>query len=210
MYTPQSFQVDDLATLHSLMRDYNFATLISHEAGSVVATHLPFLLDADRGPNGTLVSHMARANPHWQSWTESTEVVVIFQGPHSYISPSWYVNQIAVPTWNYAAVHAYGTPSLLDDRESLRDIIDRLVAFQEGPLGNPWDPSQAEPMVEALLEAIVGFEIAIDRLEGKFKFNQNRSREDQESVAQALEGTSDPSHRAVADIMRANLESESS
>jgi transcriptional regulator len=104
MYIPRAFREDDSSKLHTFMREYNFATFITLHDGVPFATHLPFLLDAERGPNGTLLAHMARANPQWQVFKSSQEVLVIFQGPHAYISPSWYEVELSVPTWNYAVV----------------------------------------------------------------------------------------------------------
>ena len=116
MYVPAAFREDRIEVLHALMREHSFATVVSNGESGLVATHLPILLDAGRGPRGTLVGHMARANPHWQSFREDVEILIIFQGPHAYISPSWYTTSLAVPTWNYAAIHAYGSiePSIID------------------------------------------------------------------------------------------------
>ena len=205
MYTPRSFQVDDKETLHALMRDFNFGLVFSQGEKGAVATHLPFMIDTERGKFGTLIAHLARANPHWKSWNEETELLVVFQGPHSYISPAWYKMQDTVPTWNYAAVHVYGRPRLIHDSEQLRTIVEDLVNFQEDQIGNPWDSTKMESEVETLLKAIVGFEIPIGQMEGKFKFNQNRSREDQESVAQALSESNNSTYRGVAEIMKKNL-----
>jgi transcriptional regulator len=126
-------------------------------------------------------------------------------GPHAYISPSWYREQETVPTWNYAVVHASGAPQLVEDDARLRAMVMRLVENHEAPLGHPWDVRGAESVIDAELAGIVGFEIPIDRLEGKFKLNQNRSREDQEGVVTALEKSSDPVEREVARMMRENL-----
>ena len=132
-------------------------------------------------------------------------MLAVFQGPHSYISPAWYEDQVTVPTWNYAVVHVYGTPRLIDDPGELRPMVERLTRQHEGAEGE-WDLSQADPVIETELKAIVGFEIPVDRIEGKYKFNQNRSHEDQAGVVRNLAESPDPTRRAVADIMTSNLE----
>lgn len=217
VYNPRSFRVEDLGTLHQLIRDFSFGLLFSQDASGPVASHLPFMIDASRGPNGTLVAHMARANPQWKAWTDDTQVLAVFQGPHAYVSPAWYEDQATVPTWNYATVHAIGRPRLIHEPERLRPMVEELIRLHEstpvpgtsGPPrdadGRAWDESQKEAEMAADLQAITGFEIPIDRLEGKFKFNQNRSRADQTGVADALSDSDDPGLQAVAAIMRANL-----
>lgn len=206
MWTPRPFRQEDVQTLHALMRRHNFAVLFSQADGRPYATHLPFMIDENRGPYGTLVGHMARANPHWKRFDDATQVLVVFQGPHAYISPSWYEDQVTVPTWNYAAVHAYGIPRLIHEPERLRPMVGELTRLHETAVGSTWDLDQAKPVMDTELKAIVGFEIPIDRLEGKYKFNQNRSRADQEGVIRALERATDPLERDVAAIMRSNVQ----
>ena len=205
MWTPRSFRVEDKAVLHDLIRQFSFGVLFSQSPDGPVATHLPFMIDGDRGPNGTLIAHMARANPHWKSWTEETELLAVFQGPHAYISPAWYEDQETVPTWNYATLHAYGRPNVIHDPDQLRPMVTRLVDLHEGGLDYPWDSSQMESVMEVELKAIVGFEIPIDRMEGKYKFNQNRSVADQRGVAEVLGGSDEPALRAVGEIMSDNV-----
>src|SRR5207247_7760301 len=124
--------------LHAFMRQHSFGLVVSQQAGRLEASHLPLLLDADRGPCGTLLGHMARANPQWRGFQADSELLVIFSGPHAYISPSWYETRLSVPTWNYAAVHAYGTPRLIEEPASLRRILVALVQTHEAPLDDPW------------------------------------------------------------------------
>jgi transcriptional regulator len=205
MYTPRSYRNDDLDTLFALIRRYNFATLFTHRGGESFATHLPFLVDPQRGAYGTLIAHMARANPHWKAFDGAAPSLIVFMGPHAYISPAWYREQETVPTWNYAVVHATGTPRLVTDDTRLRAMVMRLVDNHEAPLGSPWDVGKANAVIDVELAGIVGFEIPIDRIEGKFKMNQNRSREDQEGVVSALESSSDPGEREIARMMRENL-----
>ena len=204
MYTPRSYRNEDRDELFALIRRYNFATLFTHRAGESFVTHLPFMIDAARGPNGTLVSHMARANPHWKAFEGAAPSVVVFMGPHAYISPAWYHQQETVPTWNYAVVHATGTPRVIFDQTVLHDLVTDLMDHHEAPHGDAWDRTRAT--INEELPGIVGFEIPIDRLEGKFKLNQNRSREDQEGVVRALENSADPAEREIARLMRENLE----
>jgi len=204
VYNPRSYRNESTSELHEFVRRYNFAALFTHSQGESFSTLLPFMIDTDRGPLGTLVAHMARANPHWKAFAGAAPSLVVFQGPHAYISPAWYREQVTVPTWNYAVVHATGTPVLVDDTARLREMVMRLVDNHEAPLGSPWDVRKAA--LEEELGGIVGFEIPIDRLEGKFKMNQNRSREDQQGVVAALEKSADPSERELARMMRENLE----
>jgi transcriptional regulator len=206
MYTPRSFRVEDRSVLHALIREHSFGILTSQDGGRPVATHRPFMLEPDRGgPNGTLIAHMARANPQWKSWTPETVVLAVFQGAHTYVSPGWYESQETVPTWNYAAVHVYGRPRLIHDPDELRPLVTRLMELHEAHAQSGWDPKLMEPVMAAELRAIVGFEIPIDAVGGKLKFNQNRSQADQRRVIERLEGSPDPLGRASADIMRRNL-----
>jgi len=206
LYTPPSFREEDPAVLHDLIRRNNFGILFSSGDQGLVGTHLPFSLDVAGDGSATLVSHMARANPQWRDLRPDAEVLVVFAGAHVYVSPSWYQEKVTVPTWNYAAVHCYGVPRLVHEPEVLRGHVTRLVHEHESPRAEPWDVANAEPLMDNLLKAIVGFEIPVARMEGKMKFNQNRSREDQEGVIRALEGEEDTMARATAEIMRRNLE----
>lgn len=205
MFTPRSFREEDPAVLHDLVRQHSFATLFCATDEGPMATHLPFEFHPDPAPGGTLVAHMARANPHWRSLERGPEVLVSFLGPHNYVSPSWYADPVTVPTWNYAAVHVWGVPRLFHDADLLREHVLRLTTHYEALVDPPWDPRHAEPVMEVELKAIVGIEIPVQRIVGKFKFNQNRSRADQQGVAVALERTDDPMHREAAAIMRRHL-----
>ena len=207
MYTPDSFKVDDLAQLHALMRRYPFALLLTVHDGQLAGSHLPCMLDAGRGTHGTLLAHMARANPHWRLFDGQRETLVVFTGPHAYISPSWYENKVTVPTWNYAVVHVHGRPAIVEDKASVRAMLERLVTEHEAYIDPPWSTAQAGDYVARQLDYIVAFEMRIERLEGKFKLNQNRSRADQQGVVRALAGTDDPLKREVAELMRAHLAS---
>ena len=202
MYIPATFRETRLDVLHALLRQHSFATLVSLVDGELFATHLPFLLDPTRGPYGTLRGHMARANPHWQGFEQATrEALVIFQGPHAYISPSWYLTDQAVPTWNYSAVHAYGTPTLVSNWDSVRMLLDDTVQTFESGFAEHWSTARAgEDYIARLGQAIVAFEIPISRLEGKRKLSQNRPS-DIESAAAGLRANGDAIGQIVAEQM---------
>jgi transcriptional regulator len=202
MYIPKAFREDDINTVHKLMQEYSFATLITQHAGVPFATHLPFLLDAQRGPNGTLLAHMARANPQWHDFNSEQEVLTIFQGPHAYVSPSWYEVELSVPTWNYAVVHAYGIPRLFEDSEELYKLLKILIETHEAKFENPWPFQLQEDYLHQMMRGIVGFEIEITRLEGKFKMSQNRTESEQENVIAALRESTDT--QPVAELMTRN------
>ena len=194
MYIPKAFREDDIAVLHTFMREYSFATLVTQQDGTPVANHFPFLLDAERGPYGTLRAHMARANPQWRAFDETKEALVIFQGPHAYVSPSWYGDEVelSVPTWNYSVVHAYGLPRLIEENTELYNILQAIVQTNEASFANPWTIQMPDEQLQKKMQAIIGFEIQITRLEGKFKLSQNRSEGDQTRVATALKESLSP------------------
>jgi transcriptional regulator len=199
VYVPAAFAVTDTAKLHEFMRHHSFAVLTSLGEGGLVASHLPLLLETDAGPHGHLLGHMARANPQWRD--VRGETMAVFSGPHAYVSPSWYEEGGTVPTWNYVAVHAYGTFHIVEDRDGLLDILRRSVLAYERPRPEPWPFDESEPHVERMLRAIVGFRIEITRLEGKWKLSQNHTEERRERVIRALSGHSDEDSRAIADLM---------
>lgn len=203
MYTPKPYQNNDQAELHACMRQWSFATLITHGASGSQATHLPFLVDADGGPHGTLTTHLARANPQLADLMAGSPALVIFQGPHAFISPSWYENQRTFPTWNYAAIHARGMPDCIEDAGLVREVLDRTVRVYDEPLGGSWRfGDMPEELILPRLKAIVAVRIPIDTLEGKFKFNQDKSAGDRLGVIEALEASSKPDDHAVARMMR--------
>ena len=190
MYIPKAFEVTDRATLHDFIEANSFATLVTSIDDAPFATRLPMLLERETGAYGTLIGHVARANPHWRSFDGKALAVAMFDGPHAYISPNWYVTAPAVPTWNYATVHAYGAPRVIEDPHRVEAIVDRLVAIHEASMPRPWSTRILPPEFKSnLLRAIVGFEMPINRIEGKFKFGQNRPIEDQVSTLIELEKT---------------------
>jgi len=200
MYIPKHTLETDIPTLHAFMEAHNFAILFSSRDNQPMATHLPFMLDATRGTYGTLIAHFAKANPHWQMLDAETEILVVFQGAHSYISPSWYAQPTVVPTWNYATVHAYGKAQIIHDTDLLKAMVTQLVNVHDNL------PNLEAELPHNLLQAIVGIEIPIDRLEGKFKFSQNKSIADQQGVVDVLSQSEDDTQRTVADIMEKNID----
>ncbi len=202
MYTPPSFAVADRATLHAAIEEHSFATLVSSSGETLVASHLPLLLDRDDGPHGTLVGHMARANEHWRS-AAGQPVLAVFSGPHAYISPTWYAAERVVPTWNYVAVHAYGRLVLIEDEVAVLDLLRRTVDLYEAGKPRPWRlADQPADFIAGLAKQIVAFRIPIERLEGKWKLNQNHAAERRARVVAALEGQGDENAMAIARLMR--------
>ncbi|MDA1015925.1 MAG: FMN-binding negative transcriptional regulator [Planctomycetota bacterium] len=205
MYTPASFAETDQNTLHEFIEQHSFATIVSRSGEGIVASHLPLLLDRNAGPHGRIVGHMARANPQWKQ-AQDEDVLVIFTGPHAYISPSWYQAINVVPTWNYTAVHAYGTVRLETDRTRLLNIVRRYVDHYEAGLPEPWSLDRAEPeFVDGLLDAIVGFTIDIESIEGKWKLNQNHDADRRSKVATALRIAGGDAQLQVAELIQRSL-----
>jgi transcriptional regulator len=207
MYLPQAFREEDLSTLQAFMQQYSFATLITQHDSVPFASHLPLLLRAHDGPYGTLVGHMARANPQWRDFAAGQEALAIFHGPHVYVSPSWYGVHPSVPTWNYAVVHAYGRPQVIADNAVLYEVLQHLVRTFEAPSPNPWKLQLPDDYLQSMMQGIVGFTMPITRLEGKYKLSQNRSPEDQRRVAAALQGQGDALSTDVAALMDQRVES---
>jgi transcriptional regulator len=183
MYTPSNFVNRDLPSLHAMMQKHPFALLVTPQADGVRLTHLPFRLDPTRGPRGTLEAHLARINPHCAAIAAGSPSTVVFQGPDAYVSPRWYVEPAKnVPTWNYVAIHAHGSPKPIADRAQLLALIGRLTDEHEAYIEKPWSIREAQPHAEHLAEHILGFELEIEELEGKFKLSQNRSDGDRAGV----------------------------
>lgn len=199
MYIPSSFRVSDKAEIHAYMRSYSFAILVTQRQGGTTATHLPVLLDSDHGEHGRLLGHMARANPQWKDI--EGDALVIFPGPHAYVSATWYETPGTVPTWNYVAVHAYGTLRLIEESERLHDLLKRTAATYEARMPRPWTYDETDPMFDKMLKEIVGFEIEISRLEGKHKLNQNHPEERRRRVVSALQAHDDSDSQAIAKLM---------
>jgi transcriptional regulator len=205
MYTPSAFAVSAETTLHDFIEAHSFATLVSSDSEIPDASHLPLLLNRHVGVNGQLVGHFAKANPHWNN-LDGRRVLAIFHGPHAYISPTWYAEQNVVPTWNYVAVHARGTLRLEPNRDRLLNIVRQSVEVYEATMPTPWQLDSADPaFIDSLLDAIVGFTIDVEQLEGKWKLNQNHSAERRQKVIAALRTRSDSGSTQIADRIEASL-----
>jgi transcriptional regulator len=207
MYIPATFAEADLTKLHDFIEQHSFGLLVSQVDGQPFATHLPFLLDRTTGPHGTLICHVARANPQWRE-ASGQSALAIFSGPHVYLSPTWYEAEQAVPTWNYAAVHAYGRLQVIEDEGALLSIVQEMVRLYEQSMPQPWSFDGSTTFVKRLLGQIVGFCIEIERIEGKFKLNQNHPVERRKKVIRALAEHGDDNAQAVAAMMRAMLPGE--
>jgi transcriptional regulator len=199
MYLPKHFEVTDKTLLFDLMQQFSFATLISIHEGLPFATHMPFVVNQEKN---LLSSHIARANPQWTSFKDNHEVLVIFQGDHSFISPTWYDKHPSVPTWNYMTVHTYGKLAIVEDPEKVKKMLHTLVLQYE----TTWDMLELpETYIQGMIKGIVAFEIEITRLEGKFKLSQNRSDIDQNNVIEALSKSNNAHDGELAQKMRQTL-----
>lgn len=197
MYIPKSFAETDTTVLYQFMRDHNFAIFVTHGGGSeIVASHLPFMLDVE---HGVLKAHLARANPQWKTF-DGGEALVIFQGPHAYVSPSWYETHPSVPTWNYATVHVYGVPQIVDNAATIRAMLAELVENHERGREPEWAMNLPDDYYAKMVQSIVVFELPISRIEGKFKLSQNRSEADQKSVIAHLSESSYPLDVETAEL----------
>ena len=202
MYNPKHFQETRIEVLHECLRHCPFAALVTQTAQGLEANHIPFELDTEPSPYGTLRGHIARANPLWRESLPDTEVLAIFQGPNTYISPSWYPSKPqtgeVVPTWNYIVVHAYGPLRIVDDPAWLRSLVARLTDQHEATRLEPWRVSDApDEYIHKMLGAIVGLEIPISRLIGKWKISQNRSEPDRQGVITGLREDNSPVAHAL-------------
>jgi len=187
VYVPTHFAESRPEVLREFIERHNFGILVSTGAAGAIASHIPFLYDAERGPHGTLWGHLAKANPQLKDLAAGRETLAIFEGPHGYISPRWYATHPAVPTWNYSIVHAYGTVEPIADAAELERLVARLAAHHEEGAATPWRlADQPQKYREGMLRGISGFGIRVTRLEGKFKLSQNRDATDRARVIAAL------------------------
>ena len=203
MYIPTQFRESDVPTIHAAIRAAGLATLVTTGPDGLLATPLPLLLDPEPAPYGTLLGHVARANPQWRRGAAEGEALAMFAGPDAYVTPSWYATKRAtgkvVPTWNYVAVHAYGTVEFIEDTDWLLGLVTRLTTHHEGKRDSPWAVADAPPdFTQSQLKGIVGVRLTIARLEGKWKMSQNRTAEDRAGV---VEGLRADGNTTVADIV---------
>ena len=209
MYLPAHFEEKSVEVLHGLIRHHPLGTLVTFAAGALNANHVPFKIDPEPAPYGTLRAHVARANPVWRESAGEVEPLVIFQGPQVYITPSWYRTKQesgkVVPTYNYLVVHAYGAIRVVEDAAWLRNFVGALTDRFERARKVPWAVSDApEDFVAAQLRAIVGIEMPVSRLIGKWKSSQNRSQGDRQAVAAGLRESMDVNAHAMADAIERN------
>lgn len=207
MYIPKAFEEANLATLHALIRAHPLGTWITQGGGELTVNHLPFLLRAGASTCGTLVGHVARTNPVWQALDGATRSIAVFQGANSYITPSWYPSKHAtgkaVPTWNYAVVHAHGKPRAIEEPAWLLAHLEELTSAHEAQQALPWKLSDAPPgYVERLIENIVGIEMPLERIEGKWKVSQNRTPADRFGVIAGLMGKGSAPAEEMAQLVR--------
>lgn len=207
MHIPATFREDRTEVMHELIRAYPLGTLITYGPNGLLASPVPFLLYGEEGESGTLRAHIARSNPHWKAVASASECLIIFQGPDGYVTPTWYPSKAAthkeVPTWNYAAVHAWGKAAVIDNADWLeRQLRDLTDSHEKGrPL--PWKVTDApDDYVATQMKAIIGIEMVIDRIEGKWKMSQNKDDANRAGVIDGMRTDDDP-HRnmAVADLI---------
>jgi transcriptional regulator len=211
MYLPKSFEQHDVGTLQQFVHAHPFGALVTMTSGGLDGNHLPFLIDTESGPYGTLRGHVARANPIWRGCRDGADALVIFQGPDSFISPSWYPTKretgSVVPTWNYIVVHAHGRVRAIEDAEWLRAHVEALTNRHERAREVPWAVSDApEDYIQKMLGAIVGLEMPISRLTGKWKLSQNRSEGDRVGVVDGLMREGTDSATTMAALVRQTIE----
>jgi transcriptional regulator len=206
MYNPSGFAIKDLNELQQQIFGTRLALIVTHGEQGLQASHLPLLLRSDQGPNGTLYGHFAKANPQWKELQDGAEALVIFSGADAYVSPGFYPSKAehgkVVPTWNYVAVHAYGTAEVFTDAERLLNLVSALTDRHEAGRDQPWKVADAPAdYIDGMLKAIVGFALPIQRLEGKRKLSQNRNAADIAGVRQGLAASPDAHDRALAQLM---------
>jgi transcriptional regulator len=206
MYLPRHFDESRVDVLHGLIHAHPLGTLVTLTAAGLEANHIPFEVDPEPAPFGTLRGHVARANPVWRECSRDVEALVVFQGPDTYVSPAWYPTKQetgkVVPTWNYAVVHAHGTPRFIDDREWLRAFVTTLTNRHESARPEPWQVTDAPAdYIDTMLGAIVGLEIPVTRLLGKWKMSQNRPAQDRGGVVDGLRREGGSAGATIADIV---------
>jgi transcriptional regulator len=209
MYVPQHFDEPRVEVMHELMRERPLATVVTMSSQGLNANHIPLYLSTEPAPFGTLRGHVARANPMWRDLQAGLETLVIFHGPDAYISPSWYATKQesgkVVPTWNYAVVHAYGTLQVIDDASWVRSQLEVLTAHNERRFTEPWAVSDApRDFTEKLIAAVIGIEIVISSLSGKWKVSQNQPPQNQAGVIDGLDKVQCPDSVSMASLVKAN------
>jgi transcriptional regulator len=206
MYVPKHFAETDAESISQTIRTARFASLVTAADNIPYATHLPLHLDVDKGENGTLLGHVARANDHWRHFDGETEALVIFTGINAYIGPNWYVSNNTVPTWNYLAVHAYGAPCIVEQPDDVLDILEKLTAENESDATGHWTMDKMDQnILRGMLKGIVAFEMPIKRIEGKSKLGQNKKPDDTRGAVYGLRQTNAPMATDIATEMERRL-----
>ncbi|HEX5390381.1 MAG TPA: FMN-binding negative transcriptional regulator [Burkholderiaceae bacterium] len=213
MYLPRYHQAKDPATLLNLIDEHPLGAWVCTGTEGLIANHIPFVLDRSRGPHGTLIGHVSRANAVWRDLHPTASSVVMFQGPQAYITPSWYPGKTAhgevVPTWDYVVAHAHGVARAIDDRDWLLAMLERLTQTQEAARPNPWRVADAPTAyIDRLLRAIVGIEITIERLEGKHKLSQDEALADRVGTVAGLLGEQRDEAHALAGLVQTAIDAE--
>lgn len=215
MYIPRHNEEKRVPVMHELMRTEPLATLVTLGASGLIASHIPMLLATDGSEFGTLKAHISRANPQWRDLVTTVDALAIFAGHHHYISPNWYPETREhgkeVPTWNYVVVHAYGPLRVIEDKQWLLENVSRLTEVHEATFPTPWKVSDApSDFIQAMLGGIVGFELPIRRLEGKWKVSQNRTEREREGVLEGLAELDTPESRAMKALVEERLKNPTS
>ena len=207
MYLPRHYAVTDKQQLHDFIKGNSFGILFSGNGPEPVASHLPFILDESAGEQGTLLSHMAGANRQWRH-ADGQQVLTVFHGPHTYVSPTWYQDPETVPTWNYVAVHVYGILKVVQDQERIQNILARITDYYEASLPQPWKAEFTSEYAQQMVKRIVAFEIEIDKMQGKWKLNQNHPEERRRRVVDVLKTMPDDNSRGIVTLMEPGLDSK--
>jgi transcriptional regulator len=207
VYIPKHFEEKRVPVLHAFMAAHPFATLVTMSAAGLIASHIPIVLERDGTELGVLRGHLSRANPQWRGAVPGVEALAIFHGPEQYITPAWYPEKVetgkVVPTWNYVAVHAYGPLRIVEDAAWLREHLETLTNAHEAQRPEPWRVSDApEEYVATMAKGIVGFELPVTRLEGKWKVSQNRSEEDRRGIQAGLDALGTPEGSAMQALVK--------
>ena len=204
MYLPDHYAVTDRSKMLDFIKSNGFRILFSHTGSEPMASHLPFILDENGGQQGLILGHMAKANRQWR-YANVHQVLVVFHGPHSYVSPTWYQEEDTVPTWNYVAVHASGVFKAVEDRAGIEDIVGRITDHYEATQPKPWEADFSTAYAGQMVKRIVAFEIEITRLQGKWKLNQNHPESLRRRVAEQLTTLGGENNRQIAGLIQEDL-----
>ena len=204
MYIPEHYAVTDRSKMLEFIKSNGFGILFSHTGSEPMASHLPFILDEIGGEQGCILGHMARANPQWR-YAGGQQVLVVFHGPHAYVSPTWYQENDTVPTWNYVAVHAAGVFKAVEDRTGIEEIVGRITDYYESSQPKPWQADFSTAYAGQMVKRIVAFEIEITRSQGKWKLNQNHPEHRRRRVAEQLKTLGSDNDRQIARLMDEDL-----